>query len=269
MDNIQKVIQMPKADIAVSDHGQSRTMSNYFWGDLDFASRSKAEIALVRAALLEAGLGVGDEKKFGRERGDDWLVIRSLEPHTELIAPQVAKPAVRSERPQPQRVSSVPAGTMRMLSVRQPWAELIVSGVKDVENRSMVTHHRGPLLIHASLSKNDPEFFTDYDVHLDVPRGAIVGVVNVVDCSSELRSEWHEDGSYGWYLEDAKRFEKPIPYKGAVGIMKVALEVVEEALKQAKSDRASSTKSSKKAAVKQTAQAATKTSAIGKDRLFR
>jgi ASCH domain len=38
------------------------------------------------------------------------------------------------------------------LSVRQPWAWLIVNGVKDNENRSWRTDHRGPLLIHASLS---------------------------------------------------------------------------------------------------------------------
>ena len=38
------------------------------------------------------------------------------------------------------------------LSVRQPWAWLIVNGVKDIENRLWRTHHRGPSLIHASLS---------------------------------------------------------------------------------------------------------------------
>ena len=38
---------------------------------------------------------------------------------------------------------------MRAITIRQPWAELIVRGDKDVENRSWRTRHRGPLLIHA------------------------------------------------------------------------------------------------------------------------
>src|SRR5271165_5444563 len=41
---------------------------------------------------------------------------------------------------------------LRALSVRQPWAWLIVNGVKDIENRSFRTDHHGPLLIHAALS---------------------------------------------------------------------------------------------------------------------
>jgi hypothetical protein len=35
------------------------------------------------------------------------------------------------------------------LSVRQPWAWAIVSGYKDVENRSWPTNYRGTLFIHA------------------------------------------------------------------------------------------------------------------------
>jgi hypothetical protein len=41
---------------------------------------------------------------------------------------------------------------MRALSVRQPYAWLIVAGLKDVENRSRRLRHRGPLLIHASIA---------------------------------------------------------------------------------------------------------------------
>jgi len=40
--------------------------------------------------------------------------------------------------------------TLPCLSVRPPWAQAIVAGVKDVENRSWKTRYRGPVLIHAS-----------------------------------------------------------------------------------------------------------------------
>jgi len=39
---------------------------------------------------------------------------------------------------------------MRALSLRQPWAWLVVNGYKEIENRSRRTNHRGALLIHAS-----------------------------------------------------------------------------------------------------------------------
>jgi hypothetical protein len=38
---------------------------------------------------------------------------------------------------------------MKALSIKQPWAWLIVSGHKDIENRNCPTRFRGRLLVHA------------------------------------------------------------------------------------------------------------------------
>jgi ASCH domain len=48
----------------------------------------------------------------------------------------------------------------RLLTIRQPWAWAIIYGGKDVENRSWLTKHRGPLLIHAG-SAFDPRRVRD------------------------------------------------------------------------------------------------------------
>ena len=64
---------------------------------------------------------------------------------------------------------------MRAITIRQPWAELILRGEKDVENRSWRTNHRGLLLIHAGLGA-DTEYFEEYEVPEDADRGAIVGI---------------------------------------------------------------------------------------------
>ena len=53
---------------------------------------------------------------------------------------------------------------MKCITVRQPWADLIASGAKRVENRTWRTHHRGPLLIHAAK-----------------PTGAIIAIVDLID----------------------------------------------------------------------------------------
>ena len=42
---------------------------------------------------------------------------------------------------------------MKVLSLLQPWATLVVMGIKQIETRSWSTAHRGTLLIHASKGR--------------------------------------------------------------------------------------------------------------------
>jgi len=109
---------------------------------------------------------------------------------------------------------------MRAITIRQPWAELILRGEKDVENRSWRTRHRGLLLIHAGLGA-DKVYFEEYDVRADVDRGAIIGVVELVECTKKRTSDWHARGSWGWYLIRPRRFKKPIQMKGRLGLFEV------------------------------------------------
>jgi hypothetical protein len=109
---------------------------------------------------------------------------------------------------------------VRAITIRQPWAELIVRGEKDVENRSWRTHHRGPLLIHAG-GRAHREAYAEHGVPDDAQRGALIGIVEVVDCKQERTSSWHEEGAWGWYLARAKRFRRPIPMKGRRGLFEV------------------------------------------------
>ncbi len=47
--------------------------------------------------------------------------------------------------------------TYKALSVRQPYAWLLVNGMKTCENRTWNTTHRGTLLVHASAKKMTKE----------------------------------------------------------------------------------------------------------------
>jgi hypothetical protein len=83
---------------------------------------------------------------------------------------------------------------MRILSVRQPWASLIVNGVKDVENRTWSTRFRGPVLVHASQRPDDiisDEIERRYGERRssDLPLGGIVGMTEIVDCVREHPSK--------------------------------------------------------------------------------
>jgi activating signal cointegrator 1 len=92
---------------------------------------------------------------------------------------------------------------MKVLSLLQPWATLVVIGAKKIETRSWNTNYRGPVLIHAS-KKKIPELLRlqcswQFDAALhslggtmtpgnkidfarDLPFGAIVGMVEIDNC---------------------------------------------------------------------------------------
>ena len=61
---------------------------------------------------------------------------------------------------------------MKTLSIRQPWASLIVKGFKDVENRSWRTPIRGEIAIHASASKTEDDWDDDWDASPMEPKAA-------------------------------------------------------------------------------------------------
>ena len=132
---------------------------------------------------------------------------------------------------------------MKALTVKQPWASLIVTGVKDIENRTWKTNFRGRLLIHAG--KHIP--FKEIDLLVrqrgiscwqegTYPEGAIIGSVEIVGCVINHSSIWAEKSNdyspaypngvpaiygnkkyppiYNWVLANPIMFEKPIPAKG-------------------------------------------------------
>lgn len=111
---------------------------------------------------------------------------------------------------------------MRCLSIRQPWAWLIVHGWKPIENRTWSTSYRGPLLIHAGASVSIDSYaqaqrLTDR-LGIDLPvldafeRGGIVGQATLVDCLSSHTSPWFE-GPVGWLFRDAT----PLPFRASKG----------------------------------------------------
>lgn len=75
---------------------------------------------------------------------------------------------------------------MRILAIKQPWASLILAGIKRVENRSWTVGYRGPILIHAAKTgtAEDMEDGRRLCARLgkkmptDFPTGGIIGIVD-------------------------------------------------------------------------------------------
>lgn len=119
------------------------------------------------------------------------------------------------------------------LSIRQPWAWLILNAGKDIENRGWSTRFRGRILVHAAKGMTRDEyveairFAMDYcnvppqklPLFSDLERGGIVGSVEIVDCVSQSESPWFV-GTHGFVLRNPEILPFR-PYKGQLGFFEV------------------------------------------------
>lgn len=134
----------------------------------------------------------------------------------------------------------------RALSLHQPWASLVVAGVKRVETRSWSTQFRGPLIVHASKAystrleraANRIERVLEMTGRLDevgpdgldlekMPRGAFLGVVRLVTVAptpnyspSALERNLGDfsPGRFAWVFEDARALDEPVDGRGLPGL---------------------------------------------------
>ncbi|MBR9679596.1 MAG: ASCH domain-containing protein [Candidatus Altiarchaeota archaeon] len=125
---------------------------------------------------------------------------------------------------------------MKALSLKQPWAELIVSGKKTIETRTWNTKFRGKFLVHASktLDRLACQRF-GFDTH-ELEQGAIIGQAELVDTKEYMTQQDYLDDSekhlaahwefkrpkFGFVLVDVTRL-KPIKYKGALGFFETQI----------------------------------------------
>lgn len=116
---------------------------------------------------------------------------------------------------------------MKALSVRQPWAWLIVYRHKPVENRDWPTSFRGQFLVHAGQRFDQAGYELVRDCYPEIqmpapaefPTGGIVGAASITDCVTYLKSSWFT-GRYGFLLDDAQPLPF-VPYRGQLGFFNV------------------------------------------------
>jgi hypothetical protein len=142
---------------------------------------------------------------------------------------------------------------MITISLRQPWASLLIHGLKKFETRSwkpgprnLKIIQRDGLLVHASLSKKSaplmgaPPFSSHLEELGKLPYGAILGrcrvgrIIRTEDWLKEFKprpgSEWWEEwcfgdfapGRWAWSIEQPEVFETPIPWKGSLSLWSYA-----------------------------------------------
>lgn len=125
---------------------------------------------------------------------------------------------------------------MKALSIRQPWADLILKYGKDIENRDWPTKMRGRILIHAAKGCTKDEFedamlyaravlkqpaLIDYHT---MQRGGIIGAVTITDCVTKSDSPWFM-GEYGFVLQSPNPIVF-LPWRGQLGFFDVPNDVM-------------------------------------------
>jgi hypothetical protein len=129
---------------------------------------------------------------------------------------------------------------MKALTIKQPWASLIVENIKNIENRTWKTNFRGRVYVHASkptkfnVSLTDEQTIASLSVFKDamdgnMSFGAIIGEVDIVDCVVNHPSIWAEKTEmpagvymgekiiYNWVLANPIKYDQPIlNVKGAL-----------------------------------------------------
>jgi hypothetical protein len=110
---------------------------------------------------------------------------------------------------------------VKTLSIKNPWAYLICSGQKDVENRSWSTSYRGKILVHVP-AKPDPA--GPPVIFLPPPR-SIIGYVEITGCIQDSRSKWAAPGQWHWILKNPVMFDRPIlNVKGTLSLWEFPVE---------------------------------------------
>ena len=128
---------------------------------------------------------------------------------------------------------------MKVLTIKQPWATLIMQGYKRFEFRSWQTKYRGDLLIHAGKGI-DKEAIKRLEKYLpkELLTGKILGKVTLVDCikmSPEFKERLLKENKdiytkssfqekYGWQIENVQVFDELIEAKGHLSLWEYNIE---------------------------------------------
>jgi len=94
---------------------------------------------------------------------------------------------------------------IRALSIRQPYAERILRGDKKIEYRTWPTTHRGRIYIYAAKTPVQLPGHEDPLDPLKLPRGVLVGTVEIVDCKKGEKY-------FEWGLRNPVRFDPPLTF---------------------------------------------------------
>jgi len=122
------------------------------------------------------------------------------------------------------------------ISIKQPWAELILQGRKKIELRSWATSYRGSLWLHTG-KKYDADLLK-YFGFSELFYGGFIGKLKLDLIIPIDKRRWSamkdrhleigpfRSGLYGWVLTNPQRFIKPVPGPGQLKLFFPSPEII-------------------------------------------
>ena len=122
---------------------------------------------------------------------------------------------------------------MKTLTIKEPYATLIIEGHKKYEFRSWKTNYRGKILIHAGKNIETDMLYRFKEYNLSYSKSAIIGEAEITDCilvdkqfNEQLRKQnkvvygkSNHVETYAWKLDNIIKYPKPITnIKGKLGL---------------------------------------------------
>ena len=115
---------------------------------------------------------------------------------------------------------------MKAISLKQPWANLVIDGKKTLETRIWQTYYRGELVI---CSSSKPDLATVHPNEDRNPMGYALGTVELIDIV-KMNINHEKDamcklykGAYAWILKNPRKFKTPIKVKGQLNIFDIEI----------------------------------------------
>ena len=158
-------------------------------------------------------------------------------PRADQLQSLAYTPPIRPTLRAPPSPNVLTTTDVRLVKVKQPWAEALVTGKKNVENRkwSLNSSSGFPawVLVVASKSVPTEDYMKDYISRLtaqggpgatgpgpmltdkkEFDRGGIVGMIRVVGCYPQdhmpIQSVWYNPPDIGWVVDEAWPFDDPV-----------------------------------------------------------
>ncbi|MSR31166.1 MAG: ASCH domain-containing protein [Gemmataceae bacterium] len=164
------------------------------------AQGKRFDLQVPEQALEEFRFATGEAPKFMNNHGgpdpQTFRGVRELSEKTAQALERLLHNKMQVKEPEKRRA----------LSIRQPYAERILLGEKKIEYRSWPTVIRERVYIYAAKTAGLLPGHPDDLDPLSLPRGVLVGSVEIVDC--QKGKEWFE-----WQLAKPARLSPPLRFR--------------------------------------------------------
>ena len=226
---------------------------------LDFAGREVREDSVRNSYFPPDGEDAEMQDIYHHNQPDESKAVNNTDPRLKTSAPvftgagkvsssadkeqPIVKKNIRSSlRIQDDEIQKISDQGL-CLSMHQPWASLLVMGIKTVEGRSWYTAHRGRLWIASTAKAPDrdqikmveEQYKSLYGHYVEFPEnypsGALLGCVDVTDCVSQeeyrkMDGDTTESGSeFVFICENPIELLIKVPVKGKHKIWKLDTQV--------------------------------------------